>query len=86
MIEIVERLRELERVIGDMRGLAGSDRALDGRIRFRTGQQQLPEVFLSSWRLDRFAASVRVRNRAASSPRSASFFRIFRARTAAYCT
>jgi hypothetical protein len=39
VIEIVERLRELKRVFRDVRGLAGSDGALDGRIGFGRHQQ-----------------------------------------------
>src|ERR1017187_7333411 len=45
MVEVVERLRDLERVLGHVRRLSRHDGALHCRIRFRGGQQHLPEVF-----------------------------------------
>ena len=44
LIEIAERLRQLEGVLGDVRRLAGSDRVLQGRIGLGSGQQHLPEI------------------------------------------
>ncbi len=45
VIEIVKRLRQLERILGDMRRLAGVHRARDGGIRLGSDQQKLPEIF-----------------------------------------
>src|ERR1035441_1262241 len=45
MVEVVERLRDLERIFGHVRRLSRHDGALHCRIRFRGGQQHLPEVF-----------------------------------------
>src|ERR1700730_15993596 len=45
VIEVVESLRQLKGVLGDVRRFAGSDGALHGGIGFRSRQQHLPEIF-----------------------------------------
>ena len=45
MIEVVERLRQLKRVLGHVRRLAGGDGCLDRGIGLGGGQQHLPEIF-----------------------------------------
>ena len=44
MVEIVERLGQLEGVSGDVRGLAGCDGFVERGIGFRDGQKNLPRV------------------------------------------
>ena len=44
LVEVAEGLRQLERVARDVRGLAGGERAGQGRIGLRGRQQNLPEL------------------------------------------
>ena len=86
VIKIAESLGKLKSVPGHVRRLPAGDRALDRRARL----SKPPAEAANNPRLEAAGPSpralVRLGNPAALSPRSASLRRIFRARTAAYCT
>jgi hypothetical protein len=44
MIERIEKLRQLERMLGEIRGLCGCDTSVDDVGRFRRGLPEFPEL------------------------------------------
>ena len=86
VVEVVERLRELEGVPGHVGRLAGGDGALQRGVGLRGGQQQSARSPpTASWRPMRRGVQLAAKS-GSCSPRSSSLRRMLRARTAAYCT
>ena len=85
MVEVTEQLRELESVSGHMRRLARGHGALHDRIRFRRGQQHLPEVFAGKLPGESVARQLRGKVGQLFAF-SSSLRKMLLARTAAYCT
>ena len=85
MIKVVERLRELERILRNVRRFAGSDGPFDRALPAFDAAEQLPEIFGLQLLRKRLRRENRLKSGSAP-PRSANFRRMFPARTAAYCT